>query len=56
MSARDARQMADEQKAMDVTSVLTRLDAIVDRLEGVYERLIPMIETAKKNGGTDARD
>lgn len=39
-----------------VDSVADRLDATVDRLEQVYQRLVPLIENAKKpnNGGTHA--
>lgn len=55
----NGRHGDDGSSAMDVTSVLTRLDAIVDRLEGVYERLIPMIEAKnleRESGRSDSND
>lgn len=44
------REQATEPTPDPVTArmVLTRLDSVVDRLEGVYERLAPLIEQPVK--------
>lgn len=37
-------QRIDTAMTMSVTNVLSRLDSVVDRLEGVYAQLVPYLE------------